>query len=180
MNASNKKALVTLAIGEKYERMFDRYCKKSWSNYCNNHSYDLVVITNSLDETHRGSERSPAWQKLLILSQDWSSKYEQVIWVDTDVMINAKLAPDIAEIVPVDKVGAVETYSIPSKEIHGIALQRAYDNWRSQGVNYIDNITPGLYYENRGIPGGDLDKVVQTGVFVCSPKEHRKIFEYIY
>ena len=31
-----------------------------------------------------------------------------------------------------------------------------------------------------GIPGGYLDKVVQTGVFVCSPKHHKEKFEYIY
>ncbi len=180
MSKTNKKALVTLAIGKKYERMYERYCQNSWRKYCNNHSYDLIVITKPLDDSPRGQERSPSWQKLLILSQDWSSKYEQVVWVDTDVMINAELAPDIAEIVPVEKVGAVEAYSIPSREIYKIALQRAYDNWRSQGVKYIDNSTPSLYYQNRGIPSSDLDKVVHGGVFVCSPKEHREIFEFIY
>ncbi len=180
MSTINKKALVTLAIGKKYEEMFEKYCKKNWSYYCNRHSYDLVVLTNSLDETDRGRNRSPAWQKLLILSQDWSSKYEQIVWVDTDIFINADLAPDIAENVPIDKVGAVDAYSIPSRELYTIALKRLYENYRCIGMKYIDNITPGLFYENRGIHGGDLDKVVQTGVFVCSPEKHRDIFEYIY
>jgi hypothetical protein len=180
VSISNKKVLCTLAVGTKYEKMFARYCKKNWSEYCSNYSYDMVVITNLFDDSIRGRERSPSWQKLLILSQDWSSQYEQVVWVDADVMINAKIAPDITKILPVHKVGAVETYSIPSEAIHKIALQRQYDAWHAQGVNFIDNATPSLYYEKRGIPGGALDKVAQAGVLVCSPKDHKEIFEHVY
>jgi hypothetical protein len=177
---SNRKALVTLAIGARYERLFNSYCRESWTRYCEKFAYDLIVITKPLDDSPRGRDRSPAWQKLLILSQEWSKRYTQVVWLDTDIMINNQTAPDIANIVPVEKVGAVEMYSIPSKEIHDIALQRRYNYWRSLGIDYIDNSSPGLYYKNRGIPGGELVNVVQTGVFTCSPKHHRGIFEHIY
>jgi hypothetical protein len=117
---------------------------------------------------------------LLILSQDWSQKYERVVWVDADVLINNQNALDICDGVPEDMVGAVEAYSIPTREIHDVALRRLYQFWKENGVNYIDNSTPGSYYAKRGIPGDDLDQVVQTGVFVCSPKYHREIFERIY
>lgn len=180
MNIRNKKALVTLAIGEKYKRLFERYCQDSWKYYCARHSYDLIVVTRHLDDSERGRDRSPAWQKLLILSQEWSKAYEQIVWVDTDIIINNQLAPDIVSFVPGNKVGAVETYSIPSREIYEIALKRKYEIWRQKGIKFVNSITPGLYYENRGIPGGHLDQVAQTGVFVCSPRQHQELFEYIY
>jgi len=102
------------------------------------------------------------------------------VWIDTDVIINNQEAPDIAAYVPVEKVGAVEAYSIPTKEIQKLALLRQYDNWKKSGISYIDNITPGSYYENRGIAGKYLDSVVQTGVLICSQSKHQEIFEYIY
>ncbi|MEI7771249.1 MAG: hypothetical protein WCI67_14745 [Chloroflexales bacterium] len=176
----NRKALVTLAVGSRYEKMFERYGRDVWRRYCEKFAYDLIVITEPLDNSPRGRERSPAWQKLLILSQEWSGRYERVVWADTDVMINNQHAPDIIDAVPVEKVGAADAYSFPSQAIHAIALQRKYSRWRSLGVSYVDNISPGLYYENRGIPGGELDRLVQTGVFTCSPKNHRELFEHIY
>jgi hypothetical protein len=180
MSRSHKKALVTLAVGERYEQMFNRYCQKSWKSYCHKYAYDLIVITHPLDQSRRALERSAAWQKLLILSQEWSSQYEQVVWVDTDIMINPDISPDIAKIVPVDKVGAVESYSIPTRGIYTVALQRQYRHWRAQNADFVDNATPGQYYEARGIPGGDLDHVAHTGVLVCSPQAHRELFEHVY
>lgn len=175
-----RKAIVTLTIGEKYEQIFKVLCKSNWRKYCDKYDYDLIAINRNLDNSQRSRERSPAWQKLLILSQEWSLSYDQIVWIDTDVLINAENSPCIASLVPLDKFGAVESYSIPSKAIHQVALMRSYDYWRRAGINYIDNAAPGLYYLNRGIPGGNLDKVVQTGVYVCSPKHHRDMFEYIY
>ncbi|MDC3009942.1 hypothetical protein OAZ06_03155 [Synechococcus sp. AH-736-G20] len=160
--------------------MFNVYCRSNWKKYCDKYGYDLIVINEHLDNSQRSKERSPAWQKLLILSQEWSSSYDQIVWIDTDVFINPKNSSCIASLVPPEKVGAVEAYSIPSKEIYHTALRRQYEDWRKSGVNYFDNSTPGLFYEKRGIPGADLDKVVQTGVYVCSPRHHRDIFEHIY
>ena len=37
------KAIVTLAVGKKYQEMFDRFCKKNWEKYCDTFSYDLIV-----------------------------------------------------------------------------------------------------------------------------------------
>jgi len=178
--ATPRKAIVTLTIGEKYQKMFDIYCRKNWQEYCDKYNFDLIAISHPLDESQRSRERSPAWQKLLILSQDWSASYDQIVWIDTDILINSKQSPDISLQVPVEKLGAVETYSIPTKEIYNTSLSRTYANWKKEGVVYIDNLTPGLYYENRGIPGGDLDAVAQTGVFACCPRHHREMFEHIY
>jgi len=176
-----KKAIVTIAIGKQYLDMFESLCKKHWMQYCGKHKFDLIVIKNPLDGSERAMNRSIAWQKLLILSQEWSQHYDQIVWIDTDILINLNNALDICQNIPIDKVSAVEAWSIPSRHIHDIALKRLYQSWDSQGVKYVDNLSPRLYYQNRGIDNAqDLDAVVQTGVFICSPSYHRQIFEHIY
>ena len=175
-----KKAIATLTIGEKYENLFNNYCKINWEKYSEKFNYDLIVINKNLDDSKRSRERSPAWQKLLILSQEWSKNYDQIVWVDSDVLINYKLAKDISKIVEIENLGAVDAYSIPSKEIYQLSLKRTYDNWKRNGIQYIHNLKPEEYYQKRGINGFDIDAVVQTGVFVSSCEHHRKIFEHIY
>jgi hypothetical protein len=95
-------------------------------------------------------------------------------------MINNKYAVNVAENVPMEKVGAVEQYSIPSREIYRIALERQYKDWSNKNISYLDNLNPEKYYKNRGIYSDGIGEVVQTGVFICSPKYHREIFEHIY
>lgn len=175
-----KKAIVTLAIGDEYLNMFDRYCYHSWNAYCDEFGYDLILITSPLDDSIRAFKRSAAWQKLLILSQGWSSEYERIVWVDSDVIMNPCYAYDISDGVPIDKVGAVDAYSIPSKEIHDIALSRLYNFWRNHNIPFLDNDTPSKYYTNRGMDGTGLYELVQSGVFVCSPKHHKELFEKVY
>lgn len=180
-NMMNKKAIVTLAIGDRYIEMFDGMCRDGWSKYCEKFGYDLIVIKEFLDASERAKKRSPAWQKLLICSQDWARNYDQLVWVDTDVLINFNSAEDICKNTPIEKISAVETWSIPSRQVHDISLKRLYESWDSQGIKYIDNLLPRLYYQNRGIDvEPDIDSVVQTGVFVCSPSHHRELFEHIY
>ncbi len=174
------KAIVTLTIGKEQEDMFNKFSKKSWEKYCKTFGFNLIVINESFDKSERAENRSPAWQKLLILSQPWSNKYDQIVWIDADVIINNNNAYDITNNVPVEKIGAVEAYSIPTREIYDIALQRCYSYWRKNNITFGDNSTPSSYYINRGVPGKDLNEVVQTGVIVCSPTHHRQIFEHTY
>jgi len=161
--------------------MFDTLCVKGWSNYCAKFGYDLIVIKKQLDLSDRSRRRSPAWQKLLICSQEWSKNYDQIVWLDTDILINLKYSGDICNQTPIEKVSAVETYSIPNRHVHDIALKRLYLDWDKKRIKYIDNAQPHQYYKNRGIKAiFEINEVVQTGVFVCSPAYHREIFEHIY
>jgi hypothetical protein len=175
-----KKALVTLTIGDFYKNIFSFFCTNGWKQYCDRFGYELIVIDENLDRSQRAKSRSPAWQKLLILSQEWSMNYDRILWLDTDIIINNDFAYDIADSVPLEKVGAVDAYSIPTREIHDISLSRMYMKWDHDNVTYLDNKQPSSYYTNRGIPGDGLNEVVQTGVFICSPKYHKEIFESTY
>ncbi len=64
------KALVTLAIGEKYLHHWKNFAQNNWQKYADKHGYDLICIDTPLDTSERAQARSPAWQKCLILSQE--------------------------------------------------------------------------------------------------------------
>jgi len=176
----NSRAMVTMAIGEKYQKLFEEFCKPGLMMYCKTFQYDLICISEILDQSERASKRSPAWQKLLILSQPWSANYQQIVWLDTDILINNSNATDIAKLVPIEKVGGVDQVCIPTKELYKIAFQRYYlINFGS--VPEINNISPEDYYLNNNILCQQpMSQVFQTGVFVASPNFHKEIFEHTY
>lgn len=176
----NIKAIVTLIVGKKYEEMYEKYCRKSWEDYSEKYSYDLILLKDSLDNSQRSRNRSIAWQKLLILSQSWSKDYEQIVWLDSDIIVNSRNAPCVASLVPINKIGGVESYSIPSKEIYKVGQKRSFDRISDEDSNFIKCPTPESFYINRGIPGHGIQEVLQTGMFVCSPKFHRELLENIY
>ncbi|MDR2605385.1 MAG: hypothetical protein LBC55_08590 [Desulfovibrio sp.] len=175
-----RNAVVTLAVGKKYKILFNRVARSSWEMYCKKFSYDLIVATELFDTSARALSRSPAWQKLLILSQEFSSRYDNIIWLDADIIINTDRAEDILHDAPVEKVCGVDAYAIPSKYINTLSLERQYRFWDANNIKYINNLSPSKYYLNRGIQCGAVSSVLQTGVFSCSPRHHKEIFEYVY
>ena len=175
------KCIVTLTMGKKYEDLFNRYARKGWEEYSQKYTMDLKVINVPLDTSQRASNRSPAWQKLLILSQPWSKQYEQIVWIDSDIVINVNTSPDIFTFCEVDKVGAVNSWDFPTEHIYRRMLEEQYSYYEQKGRRFMKNIVPYEYYTNRGISPAAIDTpVLQTGVVVCSPEHHRQLFEHIY
>ena len=164
------KAIVTLAVGESYVQAWQQTCEANWRSYADKHGFDLICIDHALDSSMRAQKRSPAWQKCLILSQDFARDYERIVWVDSDVLINVVAAPNIDEGVPLDKVGAVEHVD------EEISLKRMYEFW---GATAIHNPTPQECYTNYGLPSS-FDHIVQTGILVLSPVYHRELLEKVY
>lgn len=175
---SERKALVTLAVGDAFRRRWSEICKKNWQLYADRHGYDLICLEEVLDHSERARRRSPAWQKCLILSQPFSLNYDRLVWVDLDILIHP-LAPDICAGVPIDKIGAVDEYSIPTRALHRQMLVKNYATWRQQGVAFIPNETAQQYYTVFGLAHG-YDQVVQTGAMVLSPRHHRELLESVY
>jgi hypothetical protein len=177
---THRAAIVTLAIGRNYLQEWQHYCESNWGQYASKHGYDLICIDRPLDTTPRGSDRSPTWQKCLILSQDFSTRYERIIWLDADILINSHLAPDILDGVAPEKVGAVAAYSTPSRDLFLHALLRMYEYWESRGVSVVREPTPEDAYRRYGPPLTTHDEVVQAGVLVLSPRHHRDLLERVY
>ncbi|MCP9493846.1 MAG: hypothetical protein MSG64_05240 [Pyrinomonadaceae bacterium MAG19_C2-C3] len=175
----NRKAIVTLAIGEKYEREWRQVCQANWQKYADKHGYDIICITKSLDNSARGRGRSPAWQKCLILSQDFATRYERIVWLDADIVINHRLAPCVADSTPLEKVGAVDAWWMPTPEMLRVIVDRLYELWDPARPESEREYTARDYYRNCGLPAL-FDCVVRSGVMALSPAHHREVFEKTY
>lgn len=175
---ANSKAIVTLALGQKYLKEWQNFCQANWQYYAEKHGYDIICIENPLDISERAGKRSPSWQKCLILSQDWSQNYEQIVWVDADIMISPH-APCIVQGVPVSKVGVVDLYATPTPEIYAKYLADIYEYLMAKNIPFINNRTPQEFYKNYGL-NCQFNQVVQAGVMVLSPQYHRHILEKTY
>ena len=175
------KCIATLTLGKKYEDYFNKYSRKGWEEYSHKYKMDLKVINIPLDISLRASKRSPAWQKLLILSQPWSKQYEQIVWIDSDIVINVNTSPDIFSFCEVNRVGAVNSWDFPTQYMYRRMLLEQYSRFEVLGRKIMKNIDPFDYYLNRGIKPDAIDvPVLQTGVVVCAPEHHRELFEHIY
>ncbi len=102
MNKQSQTALCTIVVGKAYQDAFDRYCRKRFERYAKKHGYDPIILTEPVREL-RG--RKFTWQKLCLPDQDWWWQYEQVIFVDADILI-ARDAPPLP-IVTKGKIGGV-------------------------------------------------------------------------
>jgi len=172
-----RKAIVTLAIGDRYWQHWKSICEPNWRAYGAKHGFDIICFDKPLDNSARARNRSPAWQKCLILSQDIVQKYDRIVWLDSDILINHHIAPPIDSGVPLDKVGATEEFTFADDVGHQPRqlLERLYVYWNKSVINYSAQ----EYYTNYGLPAG-FAKVVQTGVLVLSPRHHRPLLEKAY
>jgi len=166
----NQKVIVTIATGEKYYTAWKKFCEPNWKQYADKYGFDLVCLEHPLDTSERARARSMSWQKCLIMGQDFAGSYDQIVWIDSDIMFNA-CAPDITVGVPLDKVGVVEDPMFS----HVAFLKRGFKLWPEAVINH----TPQEYYSNYGLPA-DCDKIFNPGVMVLSPRFHRTILEHVY
>ena len=173
-----RKAIVTLVIGDSYRAWFDKAARANWKAYTQKHGLALVVFDKPLDMSARAIARSPSWQKCLILEQSHVQAFDQVVWIDSDIIINSRHAPNVFDGVPIDHIGTVDSYSIPDKATYARRLAKAYAAWRRLGIEFIDNLTPEQYFTKRGLP--PHDSVMQAGMFVCSPQHHRELMRKAY
>jgi hypothetical protein len=179
-HAEHRNALVTICIGDKYWTRWKEICQDNWESYCKKVHLDLIVIRHSLDNSHRGKERSPAWQKLLVLSQPWATLYDRIVWVDSDIFITP-WAPDIVSTVPNPAmVGISEEGSQLSEAERQIYFERSY----KISVDPSKAIQAWKFHQAAQFEGaGILDENVpmfNTGVLVLDPRAHNDLFLEVY
>lgn len=172
------KALVSLVLGNRYRERFQQQCYASWKAYADRHGFDLLVFTEPLDISPRAQSRSAAWQKCVAITHQTAMRYEQVVWMDSDILINSSSATSVFDSVPLDKIGAVADFSYPSAEAYRTRLALLEERWRAQGGTVVPALTPGEYYRAFGLP--PLTQVVQTGVIVLCPEFHNTVFRRTY
>lgn len=179
MERRHGKALVTLAIGDFYLDTLERYCLPTWRPYAEKHGYDLIVLTEPIDPPKEGSRKSLHWQKLLITLLPDIKVYDRVVWLDSDILINAAAAPCIVSQTEEGRIGAVEVTRPHLVPDHPFTL-----HGRFQALNYhlIRQLAPsappavigdgdiGTYYRMAGLD--PVARLINTGVLVFSPADH--------
>jgi hypothetical protein len=171
---------VTLAIGDYHLRYWQQFCQASWQAFAQKYGLDVIVLRDPLDRSPRATGRSPAWQKCLVLSQDFVARYEQLVLLDCDIVINAEAAPCITDQTPVEFVGGVIAGSQIHEDLRTVLLSRLrrapLDYQR--GTRYWQEDQES-YYRHYGLTPLDTG-IIQTGVLVASPQHHREVFAGVY
>ena len=170
----NSKAIVTLAIAQKYLENWKNCCQANWQKYAERHGYDFICMEDPLDDSARAPKRSPSWQKCLILGEESVNKYDRVVWVDADVLIDSANAPCIVEGVAVDKVGAAPEWATLNEQLAAEARYRLFETW---GIT--DEKNEGGTSAKYGIRT-QFYRIVQDGIMVLSPSHQRSILEKVY
>jgi hypothetical protein len=174
---SARAAIVSFVIGDVYARTWSRMCAHTWARYADRTGIDIVILQHRIDASDVA--RSPAWQKLLILDLPWAKRYERIIWLDSDIVIN-ETAPDILEYGgPVEKVGICEDSGRLSPSEAQVYLERKTNtrfsprdvqtSWRTA--------TKERYKICKTTPH---DVLFNTGVMVLSPAHHNELLKGVY
>jgi hypothetical protein len=174
----NKKALVTLAIGQRYVDLWDKYCKPTWVPYAEKHGYDIIVIKDWLDDKDRTPQRTPHWQKLLILEAEETQGYEDLVWIDTDISINYLTAPCIVSSNNSDKVGVIRYNETYNREMIDGGFARTLKQNLSTAIRQAGPMSFSERYKKAQLPG-DVDDMINTGVMVLKP-HHRDVLRAVY
>ncbi|MDV7339041.1 hypothetical protein RYZ26_05525 [Terasakiella sp. A23] len=174
----NKKALVTLAIGDHYVDLWNKYCKRTWEPYAEKYGYDIVIIKRWLDDSELATTRPPHWQKLLILEAEETQGYDHLVWIDTDIVINSETAPCIVDSNQSDKIGVVRYNETYSAEMIDGGFARTIKNNINQEIAKAGKMSFSERYERAGL-AGDVDDMINTGVMVLRP-EHGETLRYVY
>ena len=173
-----KIAIVTLCVGQRYLELWRKYCARNWQAYAARHGYALEILEAPLDPSPRGMARSMSWQKCLILATPRAFKYDRVIWVDADIVVNPA-APPIHDGVPPEKIGAVISGDYIQDDMKGVLIERL------RGTKAPPNRTleawaadQRSFYAAAGVACASSD-IVQGGVLVLS-QSHRALLAEAY
>lgn len=158
-----KCAIATVAIGENYQSSYAAIFRPSVQRYVARYGYDLVVFTDYLgDHQHRDS-RLVTFMKMLVPYHEAVQSYDLLMVLDVDILISAKAPPfpmlDIGA-----KVGVVDEWCQPSRE----------ERVKFQVTNGLET-RPRDYYRRAGFEL-ESEILINSGVFVCSPRVHGAFF----
>ena len=177
---AKRKALTTMVIGSDYQSMWNGLYRRSVEAYAEKHGYDLVLIDSYIDPSPRGTERTPHWQKCLILEHPKLQGYDHVVWIDADIFINYHSAPCIVEQYgEAEGIGAIPFAATqPNREILENRWDRAFRF--GSGIFKRDRgPTAQERYAEAGLPDDQPD-MVNTGVMVLRPDRHKAFLRDVY
>lgn len=173
-----KNAIVTFVIGERYQKMHEIF-KPSVESYCKKFDIDYIILDKGLDDDRNFHTIDN--QKLLITSQEWSNKYDNIMWIDSDVYIspNAKnvfdevvngkicMANDIYNDIFYHSLMSYKKGWIPTKEF---TRDDAIKGCKDMAIEY-------KCYSETDI---NVEKCLNQGVIIFQPKYHTEYLVNLY
>jgi hypothetical protein len=163
------KAIATIVIGDVFKSMwFDGNLGDCANRYCGRHGYDLIVFDDYLDKSDFGLSRPPHWQKLLILESERLAAFDDVVWLDADILINHHRAPCIVSQKKTGKIGCV---TLDSTEM--ITPAKRDNRWKRRNAAPVTQ-----WYQHFGL-GADVDQWTNTGVLALT-KAHKDLLRFVY
>ncbi len=173
-----KRALVTLVCGDAYKARFASRVAPHLRAYAKAHGLSLVVLDRLLDVSPLGRDRSPAWQKCLVLRHPTLRACDQVAWIDAD-MLPRPDAPNVFDGVAAETFGAVDQLQSPTPETYALAAANIRAYHVRHGVTGCADDTPQAFYGRYGFDAFP-DRIVQTGLLVLTPELHGPLLERAY
>jgi hypothetical protein len=161
-----KCAIASVAIGEDYQSAYAEIFKPSVQRYVARHDYDLVVFTDYIGDHEHRDPRFVTFMKMLVPYHEAVRNYDLLMVLDVDILVGAKAPPFHAlNIGP--NIGVVDEWCQPSPE----------ERVKFQAINGLEASTR-EYYRRAGF---ELESkiLINSGMFVCSPRLHGAFFRDI-
>lgn len=186
--SQRRRAIVSMLVGDRYVNEWHQYCKDNWFAYGKRHDCDVIVLTEPVMPAAVTSERTLHWQKLLIPSLPVLQRYEQVCWLDGDILINWSHAPSIFDEHDPERIGAIDISPRMGLRLDTMTVNQRWDYLllRAQSIlkdepwldplQYDDEFNP--YAADRLEPAPE--QFINTGVFVFNPDRHAAFFRDVF
>ena len=121
--------IITVTIGKKYIREWEKYAKNSWLKYCRKNSIGLAIIHDHLLPISNIYWKKPQWQKFIIgkFIVENNLKISNVCYLDSDILINPN-AENIFKYNKKNKISLVSQISnLPYNDLNYIRRKIAFN-----------------------------------------------------
>ncbi|MFH0878791.1 MAG: hypothetical protein V2A34_03675, partial [Lentisphaerota bacterium] len=151
--------------------------------------YDLVVVEQPIQRAEDLPVRPIHWQKLFIPRHPGAARYESIVFLDADIIINYHRAPCVVSSVPPDRIGMTrfDRY-IDDPVLYDLVFIRRYKfaRYAQRAREQANGAPPSC------ITGPDYSKtyaeftgrrdlpLINTGMMVINPRLHGPLLESIY
>jgi len=160
--------LVSIVIGDAYQKNYAQYYYENHQSYAKQCGYDFTVCTDFIDPNNQHTSFI-SFQKILVCSGSESLKYDYIVVVDADILFNLSRAEPIHEnIKSPEKIYIVDEFCQPS-----------YEKRIMYNIKYGYERSASEYYAQSGLHL-DTNLLLNTGVMIFNPQIHKDFLEKIY
>ena len=174
--------IATIAIGKKHLSDWKKFALPTWLLYCKKNNISLVCFEKDLIAKTDLNWKKPTWQKLLIGQMLQKSRYVNVCYLDTDILINYINAPNIFQKYENSKIGLVsEIKNLPfdlEQTKRRLALLRNTFYNKKYPLDSSLFMSIKNLYKYHGFP--NQNNYACAGLFVFNIKNHSQTLSKIF